>query len=259
MMTMGAALASCGKIPLVNSFGIFSTGRAWEMVRQDISYPNLNVKIIGSHAGIALGEYGVTHQSTEDVALMAVLPNLTVIEPSDAIQADLLTEQIIQYQGPVYLRLGRNPTPLIYGKDNPWQVEPIRNFEIGKGYEIKQGTDITLIASGPIICQALEAARRVKQSVRVVDMPTVHPVDQAIILKAAEETGHICTVQDHQENGGLNDAVGRILLKNGVSVKFDYIALSGYAESGSAEDLYEKYGLSANRIIEKLGLTLKGM
>jgi transketolase len=256
MMTMGAALASCGKIPFVNSFGIFSTGRAWEMVRQDISYPNLNVKIIGSHTGIALGEYGVTHQSTEDVALMAVLPNLTVIEPSDAIQADLLTEQIIQYQGPIYLRLGRNPTPLIYGKDNPWQVEPIRDFEIGKGYEIKQGTDITLIASGPIICQALEAARRVKQSVRVVDMPTVHPADQAIILKAAEETGHICTVQDHLENGGLNDAVGRILLKNGVKVRFDYIALSGYAESGSVDDLYEKYGLSANRIIEKLGLTL---
>ena len=255
MMTMGAALASCGKIPFVNSFGIFSTGRAWEMVRQDISYPNLNVKIIGSHAGIALGEYGVTHQSTEDVALMRVLPNLTIIEPSDAIQADLLIEQIIQHQGPVYLRLGRNPTPLVYGKDNPWQVEPIRDFQIGKGYEIKPGTDITLIASGSIICQALEAARRVKQSVRVIDMPTVHPVDQAIILKAAQETGHICTVQDHLENGGLNDAVGRILLKHGLRVKFDYIALSGYTESGSTADLYEKYGLSANRIIEKLGLT----
>jgi len=167
----------------------------------------------------------------------------------------LLIEQIIQHQGPVYLRLGRNPTTLVYGKDNPWQVEPIRDFQIGKGYEIKPGTDITLIASGSIICQALEVARRVKQSVRVIDMPTVHPVDQAIILKAARETGHICTVQDHLENGGLNDAVGRILLKHGLRVKFDYIALSGYIESGSAADLYEKYGLSANRIIEKLGLT----
>ena len=167
----------------------------------------------------------------------------------------MLVEKIIQHQGPVYLRLGRNPTPLIYGKDNPWQVEPIRDFQIGKGYEIKSGTDITLIASGPIICQALEAAKQVKQNVRVIDMPTVHPVDQAIILKAAKETGHICTVQDHLENGGLNDAVGRVLLKHTLRVKFDYIALKGYAESGSAADLYEKYGLSANRIIEKLGLT----
>jgi transketolase len=257
MMTMGAALASCGKIPFVNSFGIFSTGRAWEMVRQDISYPNLNVKIVGSHTGIALGEYGVTHQSTEDVALMRVLPNLTIIEPCDAIQADILTGMIIQHQGPVYLRLGRNPTPLIYGQGNPWQVEPRSGFEIGKGYEIKPGSDLTLIASGPIICQALEAAAGVKQSVRVIDMPTVHPVDEQIILKAAQETGHICTVQDHLHNGGLNDAVGQVLLRHGLNVKFDYVALSGYTESGSAADLYEKYGLSANQIIKKLGLSPK--
>jgi transketolase len=260
MMTMGAALASCGKIPIVNSFGVFSTGRAWEMVRQDISYPKLNVKIIGSHTGIALGEYGVTHQSVADVAVMRVLPHLTIVEPSDAIQADLLFEQIIQHEGPLYLRLGRNPTPLIYGKGNEWGIKPIREFELGKGYVLKEGADITLICSGPITCQALEVAQQVKESVRVIDMPTIRPVDAEIIEQAARETQLICTVQDHLENGGLSGAVGKVILKRGLKVKFDYVALSGFAESGSPADLYEKYGLSANCIIRKLGLTeLKGI
>lgn len=254
MMTMGAALASCGKIPVVNSFGVFSTGRAWEMIRQDISYPNLNVKIIGSHAGIALGEYGATHQSIADVAVMRVLPNLCIVEPSDAIQSDLIFEKIIAHEGPVYFRLTRNPTPLVYSADNVWGVEPIKKFELGKGYLIKEGTDITLICSGPIICQALEVSKLVMESVRVIDMPTIQPIDAEIIAKAARETSLICTVQDHLENGGLSDAVGQTILKLGLSVKFDRVALAGFAESGSPKDLYEKYGLSSNQIIEKLGL-----
>ncbi len=255
MMTMGAAFAACGKIPIVNSFGVFSTGRAWEMVRQDVSYPNLNVKIIGSHAGIALGEYGVTHQSIADVAVMRVLPNLTVIEPSDAIQADLLFEKILAHEGPVYFRLGRNPTPLIYSPQNPWGVKPRTDFEIGKGYLLRPGTDLTLIASGPIACQALMAAINVRESVRVIDMPSVKPLDRGIIEAAAKETGWVCTLQDHLETGGLRDAVAVALLSMGLSVRFDSIALEGFAESGSAADLYEKYGLSSSRIIEKLGLT----
>ena len=255
MMTMGAALASCDKIPIVNSFGIFSTGRAWEMVRQDISYPNLNVKIIGSHTGIALGEYGVTHQSIADVALMRVLPHLTIVEPSDAIQADLFFEKIIQHEGPVYFRLGRNPTPLIYCEGNEWDVEPINNFAIGKGHTLKQGTDITLICSGSILCQALEVSQTVKESIRVIDMPSIRPIDADLIEQAARETQLICTVQDHLENGGLSDAVAKVILKRGLSVKFRYVALSGFAESGSQKDLYDKYGLSADRIINKLNLT----
>ena len=257
MMSMGAGIASCGKIPVVNSFGIFSTGRAWEMVRQDISYPRLNVKIIGSHTGIALGEYGVSHQSIEDIGAMRILPHIMIIEPSDAIQADSLFEKALQYEGPLYFRVGRNPTDLIYSDNNRYGVTPRRDFEIGKGYKIREGKDIALICSGPILIQALLVAQMVKESVCVIDMPTIRPVDEAIIEKAALETGYICTVQDHFENGGLNDEVLKVIGKRNLKVKFRFIAVPGFAESGSPADLYEKYGLSANRIIEKLQLTEK--
>ena len=257
MMSMGAGIASCGKIPVVNSFGIFSTGRAWEMVRQDISYPRLNVKIIGSHTGIALGEYGVSHQSIEDIGAMRILPHIMIIEPSDAIQADSLFEKALQYEGPLYFRVGRNPTDLIYSDNNRYGVTPRRDFEIGKGYKIREGKDIALICSGPILIQALLVAQRVKESVCVIDMATIRPADEAIIEKAALETGYICTVQDHFENGGLNDEVLEVIGKRNLKVKFRFIAVPGFAESGSPADLYEKYGLSANRIIEKLQLTEK--
>jgi transketolase len=257
MMTMGAALASCGKIPVVNSFGIFSTGRAWEMVRQDISYPRLNVKIIGSHTGIALGEYGVSHQAVEDVGCMRVLPHLTIIEPSDALQADLLFEKVLQHEGPVYYRVGRNPTPLFYTAENAFGITPVNEFEIGKGIKVKDGDDITLICSGPILEEALKVARDVKQSVRVIDMPTIRPIDGQIIEEAAKETGRICTIQDHYKNGGLNEEVLHVLAAKELTVKFDSVATTGYAESGSRDDLYEKYGLSANQIIKKLKLIKK--
>jgi transketolase len=255
MMTMGAAMASCGKIPVVNSFGIFSTGRAWEMVRQDISYPRLNVKIIGSHTGVALGEYGVSHQAIEDIGCMRVLPHLTIIEPSDAIQADLLFEKVLQQEGPVYFRVGRNPTPLFYSDNNAYGIEPLRTFEIGPGIKVKEGQDITLISAGPILGEALAVAQSVKESVRVIDMPTIRPVDAQIIVEAARETGRVCTLQDHFENGGLKEEVLWVLAANDLQVKFESIALTGFAESGSKEDLYEKYGLSANQIIKNLKLT----
>jgi transketolase len=255
MMTMAAAMASCGKIPVVNSFGIFSTGRAWEMVRQDISYPRLNVKIIGSHTGIALGEYGVSHQAIEDIGCMRVLPHVAIIEPSDALQADLLFEKVLQHEGPVYFRVGRNPTPLFYSADNSYGIKPRQAFEIGRGIQVKEGHDLCLISSGPILHEALEVARRVKESVRVIDMPTVRPVDARLIMAAAEETGRICTLQDHFENGGLNEEVLRVLAAGRLQVQFESIALAGFAESGSKDDLYEKYGLSAAQIIKKLKLT----
>jgi len=224
------------------------------MVRQDISYPGLNVKIIGSHTGAALGEYGVSHQAIEDVGCMRVLPRLTVIEPSDAIQAEIFFEKILLHDGPVYFRIGRNPTPLFYSNDNSYGIDPILDFHIGKGYKVKDGRDITLICSGPILVEALIVAQSVKESVRVIDMPTIRPVDEKIIEEAARETGRICTVQDHFENGGLNDEVLAVIASRRLNVQFDHIALSGFPESGSRDDLYEKYGLSANRIIQKLGL-----
>lgn len=255
MMTMGAGMASCDKIPIVNSFGIFSTGRAWEMVRQDISYPKLNVKIIGSHTGAALGEYGVSHQAIEDVGCMRVLPHLVVIEPSDAFQADILFEKALEHEGPVYIRVGRNPSPIFYREKNAYGIASVRDFQIGKGYVIREGKDITLICSGPILEEALKVAQMVKESVRIIDMPTIRPVDGDIIEEAARETGRICSVQDHFVNGGLKEEVLHVIGERRLNVRFDYIALAGFAESGSKSDLYEKYGLSADRIIEKLQLT----
>ena len=255
MMTMGAAMAACGKIPVVNSFGIFSTGRAWEMVRQDIAYPRLNVKIIGSHTGIALGEYGVSHQAIADVGAMRILPGIVIIEPSDAIQADLLFEKVLQYDGPVYFRVGRNPTPLVYAEDNAFGVSPRREFQIGKGYRIREGKDITLICSGPILLEALKAASLVKESIAVIDMPTVRPVDETLVQEAARQTGRLCTIQDHYENGGLRDEVMTVVTARRIPVQLDHVALSGFAKSGSPADLYDRFGLSARRIIEKLKLT----
>lgn len=255
MMAMAAGMAACGKIPVVNTFGIFSTGRAWEMVRQDISYPKLNVKIMGSHTGLALGEYGVSHQATEDVGVMRCLPNIVIVEPSDAVQADRLFEKVLLYDGPVYFRVGRNPTDLIYVKDNTFGLKPVPDFEIGKGILLREGEDWTIIGSGPVLCQALKAAQMAKESVQVIDMPTIEPVDEDLIVSAARKTKRIATVQDHYKNGGLNDAVLRAIAKNRLHVEFHSIALSGYGESGSPKDLYEKYGLSATRIMEQLGLT----
>jgi len=257
MMTMGAAIAACGKIPVVNSFGVFSTGRAWEMVRQDIAYPRLNVKIIGSHTGIALGEYGVSHQAISDVGAMRILPGIVIIEPSDAIQADLLFEKVLQYDGPVYFRVGRNPTPLVYVEDNAFGVSPVKEFEIGKGYRIKKGKDITLICSGSILIEALKVASLVKESVAVIDMPTIRPVDEGLVEEAARQTGRICTIQDHYENGGLRDEVMTVITSRRIPVQMDHVALSGFAKSGSPADLYDRFGLSAIRIIEKLKLTIK--
>jgi transketolase len=188
---------------------------------------------------------------------MRVLPHLTIIEPSDALQADILFEKLLQHEGPAYLRVGRNPTPIFYCEENEFGVAPFQDFEIGKGHLVRDGSDLTLISSGPILAESLKVADRVKESVRVIDMPTIRPIEKEIIVKAAEETGRICSVHDHFENGGLKEEVLSVIGEEGLHVKFDYIALSGYAESGSQADLYEKYGLSASRIIEKLNLTVK--
>ncbi|MFC1916064.1 transketolase family protein, partial [Chloroflexota bacterium] len=257
MMAMAAGMASCGKISVVNSMAVFATGRAWEMVRQGISYPRLNVKIIGTFAGIASGEGGVSHQCTEDVGVMRVLPHVVIIEPSDAIQAELLFEKVLQHDGPTYFRIFRYPTELVYSENNSYGVTPVRDFEIGKGYKVKDGKDITLICSGPIISKALKVAQMVKENVRVIDMPTIRPVDGDIIEEAARETGRICTIQDHYENGGLSDEVLKVIVTRRLAVDYNLIALSGFARSGTADDLYEAYGLTAPRMIERLGLKEK--
>ena len=199
----------------------------------------------------------MSHQAIADVGAIRILPGIVIIEPSDALQADLLFEKALQYDGPVYFRVGRNPTPLVYAEDNAFGVSPLGEFEIGKGYRIKAGKDITLICSGPILIEALKAASLVKESVGVIDMPTIMPVDKGLIEEAAAQTGRICTIQDHYENGGLRDEVMTVITARGVTVPLDYVALSGFAKSGSPADLYDRFGLSAERIIEKLELTTK--
>ena len=154
--------------------------------------------------------------------------------------------------------MGRNPTDLIYSTNNAFNVKPIRDFEIGKGYWLKQGSDITFIASGPIILQALIVAQSVKESVGVIDMPTIVPIDESIVLEAAQRTKKIVTLQDHYKNGGLKDAVAEVLAVKGARVEFDFVGLEDFTESGSAKDLYEKYGLSANSFIRRFHLTPKG-
>jgi len=186
---------------------------------------------------------------------MRVLPHLTIIEPSDALQADILFEKTLLHEGPVYFRVGRNPSTLFYSENNAYGVAPRTAFDIGKGVRVREGIEIALICSGPILAEALEVARTVKESVMIVDMPTIRPVDADLVEEAAKATGRICTVQDHFENGGLKEEVLQVLAERRLAVKFDWIALAGFAESGSKVDLYDKYGLSAKRIIEKLKLT----
>jgi transketolase len=225
------------------------------MIRQDIAVPCLNVKMVGSHTGLSASEYGVTHQSTEDVGAMRILSNVMIVEPSDGIQADHLFEKTLAYEGPVYFRLARNRTPLIYSDANPFDIIPTDDFQLGKGYKLHEGSDITLIGSGPILCEALDVARRVSESVRVVDMPTVKPVDRDIIEQAAMETGFICVVQDHFKIGGLADEVERVLVEGAFGVKYVRVMLDDFCEAGKSSELYKRYGLNADAIIHRLGLT----
>ncbi len=249
---IAVGLASCGKIPFVNTYAVFATMRACEQIRTFICYPRLNVKIVASHGGITAAPDGVTHQGTEDIGIMSTFPNMTVIMPADAVATKKAVRAIAQHDGPVYLRLTRCSVPVIYD-DN-------FSFKIGKSFTIKEGNDITIIALGDMLSKALEASDKLKKEgirARVIDMHTVKPIDKEAIIKAAEETGGIVTAENHNIINGLGSAVSAVIVEN-ILVPMERIGLKDtFAESGEYERLLEKYGFSTKHIIEAAKRVLK--
>ncbi len=253
MIGTAAGLATSGKIPFASSFAVFATGRAWEPIRQSVSLTNLNVKIVASHAGITVGEDGKSHQSLEDIALMQLLPNFTVIVPADAVEVEKATWAIYKHVGPVYLRTSRYDFPVIY--DSSY------NFEIGKSHQLKDGSDITLIGCGYMVHCCLEAAEILLSkgiSARVINMSTIKPLDERAIIEAATETGAIVTAEEHFIVGGLGSAVAACTSRNyPVPVKMVGID-DKYARSGKPAILLEEYGLNAKSVVNAALSAIKG-
>ncbi len=246
LMGCAAGLASCGLIPFASTFAMFAAGRAYEQVRNSIGYPRLNVKIGATHGGIAVGEDGATHQCIEDFALMRAIPGMTVVCPADDLEAKAAVRAAAALEGPVYLRFGRDPVPVIH--------ESLEGFRLGKGLTLRQGKDVTIAATGSLAAPALEAARLLEArgvSARVLDLHTIKPIDRELLLQAAGETGAIVTAEDHSVIGGLGSAVCETLsgarpvpvLRVGVEDRFGM--------SGRGEELYRAYGLTAEHIVEK--------
>ena len=244
MMGIAAGLSTCGFVPFASSFAMFAAGRAFEQVRNSIGYPHLNVKIGATHAGISVGEDGASHQCNEDIALMRTIPGMVIINPSDDVEAKAAVRAAYLHEGPVYLRFGRLAAPVI--NDNADY-----KFELGKGVTLRDGKDLTIVATGLMVAESLAAAEKLAADgidARVINIHTIKPLDEELIIKAANETGHIVTVEEHSIIGGLGSAVCETL--SGVSpVKVDRIGIRDtFGESGPAVQLLEKYGLNADGI-----------
>lgn len=245
MMGVAAGIATTGKLVFASSFAMFAAGRAFEIVRNSIGYPHLNVKIGATHAGISVGEDGATHQCNEDIALMRTIPGMTIINPSDYVEAKAAVLAMAEYEGPTYLRFGRLAVPV-------FNDETTYKFEVGKGITIKDGKDITIIASGLMVAEAMEAGRALAEQgidARIINIHTIKPIDRDIIIKAARETGKIVTVEEHSVIGGLGSAVGDVVLEE-CPVPVIKIGMNDkFGESGAAKELLKKYGLCAENII----------
>ena len=253
IMGVAAGLALGGKIPFAATYGVFSALRTTDQIRVSICYNNLPVKIGGAHAGISVGPDGATHQALEDIAIMRVLPNMTVLSPCDATQTRLATiASVEQVNGPVYIRFGREPVPDFTTEELP--------FEIGKGQILKDGTDITIIATGHLVWEALQAAYELeKQNInsRVINIHTIKPIDTDLIIKAAKETGAIVTAEEHQIYGGLGSAVAEVLVKN-APVPVHMIGMKDkFGESGKPDELMQKYEMKAEHIVSAVKKMLK--
>lgn len=244
MLGTAAGFATCGKIPYASTFAIFAAGRGYDQIRNSICYPKLNVKICATHAGITVGEDGATHQMLEDISLMRTLPNMTVISPSDDTQTRWLIKEISQIDGPVYVRLARLATPVIY-EDN-------QRFEIGKAIQIGQGTDGTVFATGVTVAEAIKAQEELKKQgidIRVVDVHTIKPIDEQMIIKCAEETKKLVSIEDHSIIGGLGSAISEVLTEK-YPVQLVRMGMKDtFGKSGKAEELMEYFGLTAQNII----------
>ncbi len=246
MVSVAAGLATTGKIPFVSSFAMFSAGRAFEQIRNSVGYPHLNVKIGATHAGISVGEDGATHQCLEDIALMRSIPGMTIINPADAAEARLAVEAAINFDGPVYLRFGRLAIPVIFDESY--------KFEIGKGVKLTDGNDVTIVATGLMVHEALAAAELLKSegiSARVINIATIKPLDKEIILAAAKETGAIVTAEEHNIIGGLGSAVCELLAEELPTPVVRIGTNDVFGRSGKVPPLMEMYGLTASNIVAK--------
>ena len=247
MLSTAAGMATMEKIPFVSTFAMFACGRGYDQIRNSICYPNLNVKICATHAGVTVGEDGATHQMLEDISMMRTLPNMTVLCTSDDVQTRWAVKEISKIKGPVYLRLCRLASPVIY-KDNT-------KFEIGKGYEWGEGTDATVISTGITVSEALKAQEILKEkgiNIRVIDMYTIKPIDKEIIVKAAKETKKIITIEDHQITGGLGAAVCEVLAEE-YPVRVIRMGIKDeFGTSGKAKELMKKFEITAEDIVKKV-------
>ena len=244
MMGIAAGLTIGGKIPFTGTFANFSTGRVYDQIRQSIAYSDKNVKICASHAGVTLGEDGATHQILEDIGLMKMLPGMVVINPCDFNQTKAATIAIADYDGPVYLRFGRPKVANFTPVD--------QKFEIGKGIRLQEGSDVTIVATGHLVWEALEAAKTLNDkgiSAEVINIHTIKPLDNNIILKSVAKTGAIVTAEEHNFLGGLGESVARVLGENAPTPQEFIATQDTFGESGTPAQLMEKYGLNANAIV----------
>lgn len=247
MLATAAGFSTCGKIPYVSTFAVFAAGRAYDQIRNSICYPKLNVKICATHSGITVGEDGATHQMLEDLSLMRTLPNMTVMCTSDDTQTKWAIKEISKINGPVYLRLSRMETPIIY--------EENQKFEIGKAVQIGEGTDATVIATGDVVAEAIKAKEELENrgiNIRVLDMHTIKPIDKEQIVKCAKETKRIITIEDHNIIGGLGSSVCEVLAEE-YPCKVTRMGIQDiFGKSGKAEELMEYFGITAKNIIEEI-------
>jgi len=246
LIGMAAGLSTAGKIPFASTFAMFATGRAFEVIRNSVGYPKLNVKICATHSGITVGEDGASHQALEDISCMRVIPNMTVIVPADGVETKAAIHAIAKMNGPVYVRLGRLAVPTI-------NDEASYKFEIGKGITLKEGSDVTIIATGLMVSEALDAAKELEikgVNARVINIHTIKPIDAELIIKAAKETRAIVTAEEHNIIGGLGSAVSEVISEN-FPVLLKRIGTNDtFGESGKPAELLKKYGLTKDNIVE---------
>ena len=248
MMTVAAGLATTGKVPFASSFAMFAAGRAFEQVRNSIGYPHLNVKIGATHAGISVGEDGATHQCNEDIALMRTIPGMVVLNPADDIEARAAVKAAYEYEGPVYMRFGRLAVPVINDNED-------YKFEIGKGIVLREGKDVTIIATGLEVAETLAAADMLAADgidAKVINIHTIKPLDEELVIAAAKETGKVVTVEEHSVIGGLGSAVADVLAEKAPTKMLKIGVNDTFGESGPAVALIKKYGLDAESIYKKV-------
>lgn len=252
MVSIAAGMALSGKVAYIGTFAAFATGRVYDQIRQSVAYSNTDVKICGSHAGITLGEDGATHQILEDIGLMKMIPNMVVINPCDYNQTKQATIAISEYKGPVYLRFGRPKVPVFISEETP--------FEIGKAIVLNEGKDVTIIATGHLVWEAIVAGEKLAEQgidAEIINIHTIKPLDTEAILRSVSKTGCVVSCEEHQYNGGLNDSVSQLLSRNNPK-PIEYIGIDDkFGESGKPEDLMVKYGLKSENIISAVHKVIK--